>query len=87
MVNRELRQQDMSPLQARPLVSMNAPKPIASNTIDHPGSDLKPAQPQDQSSLPELDDFDPNDISNNDATADYVQVEQAPIGNLNLINQ
>ena len=76
LVNKELREHDISPLHARPVGT--APN-IAANTIDHPGSD-KPAQPQEDDSIPHLD-FDPNAnaISNNAVHAN------APLGQLPII--
>ena len=63
LVNQALVQRDISPLNAREV------KPIASNTIDHPGRDNenKVLQPQDEQSIPDLD-FDPNDPGQNNGS-------------------
>ena len=62
-------------------IGKNLPN-IGANTIDHPGNDLNqpqalPAQPADNSSVPQLD-FDPN-VSDNSAMGVNAN---APLGNL-----
>ena len=53
--------------------------PINAHTIEHPGRD-KPAQPQENDSIPQLEGFDPNENNNSNVSGNV----NAPLGNLML---